>query len=181
MRIRPESPADFAPLHDFVRTAFATAERADGDEQNFVDRLRASADYVPELALVMENDEDSEDAGKIVGHVMLTKASVEAEDGTPWGILILAPLSVALEERGRGHGSALARESLRRAAEMGFEAVAVVGEPAYYTRFGFQDAAAFHITYPGVPAPYLMITELKPGALRGRAGVVRCAADTGSH
>lgn len=54
MTIRPERPAEFAALYDFIKTAFSTARVADGDEQEFTDRLRAGEGYIPELALVAE-------------------------------------------------------------------------------------------------------------------------------
>lgn len=50
--IRTEAPKDFETIYNFVKIAFETAEHADGTEQDFVNQLRASETYIPELALV---------------------------------------------------------------------------------------------------------------------------------
>jgi putative acetyltransferase len=65
MKIRPETPQDFPFLYNFVKDAFKTAKISNGDEQNFVDKLRTIEGYIPELALVAEEN------SKIIGHIML--------------------------------------------------------------------------------------------------------------
>lgn len=65
--IREERPADFPALYELVRLAFQTAPVSNGDEQNFVNRLRASDHYLPELALVAEAE------GQLLGYIMLTR------------------------------------------------------------------------------------------------------------
>ena len=68
--IRQEKSSEFQYIYDFVRVAFETAKVSNGKEQDFVNRLRASDRYIPELALVAEKN------AKIVGHIMLTKTHV---------------------------------------------------------------------------------------------------------
>jgi predicted N-acetyltransferase YhbS len=65
MKIRPETPQDFPFLYNFVKNAFKTSKVSNCDEQNYVDRLRSSEGYIPELALV------AEETSKIIGHIML--------------------------------------------------------------------------------------------------------------
>lgn len=67
MLIRPEVPSDFSEVYRFVKKAFASAYVKDGSEQDFVEKLRAGAGYLPDLALV------AEEAGGLVGYVMLTR------------------------------------------------------------------------------------------------------------
>jgi putative acetyltransferase len=166
MKIRPETPQDFPFLYNFVKDAFKTAKISNGDEQNFVDKLRTIEGYIPELALVAEEN------SKIIGHIMLTKTYVLT--GTErFEALLLAPLSVALSYRRCGVGSALVFESLRLAKDLGFTAVFVVGDPAYYSRFGFKSSRQFHIVHvPEIPDPYVMALELIPNALVGVSGRV---------
>jgi len=164
--IRPEKPSEFRNIYDFVKVAFQTAQVSNGDEQNFVNRLRAGNGYIPQLALVSEQD------GKIVGHIMLTKTFVNGV-GSKHEVLLLAPLSVALEHRRRGIGSKLIMESFRLATNFGFKAVLVVGDPVYYSRFGFRPSASFGIVHdPPIPEPYVMAYELVPQALSGVSGTV---------
>jgi predicted N-acetyltransferase YhbS len=167
MVIRQERRKEFPELYDFVKRAFATARVSDGDEPDFVDRLRASDGYIPELALVAEEN------GAIIGHGMLTRARMTGTTG-PQGLLLLAPLCVALEHRNRGVGAALLREGLRLARERGYTAVILVGDPAYYGRFGFKAAASFGLTHTSedLPGQYVLACELVPGALGGQRGIV---------
>ena len=169
MLIRPERPSEFAAIRDLVKTAFATARVSQGDEQEFVDRLRAGPDYIPDLALVAEDDSG------LIGHIMLTHTYVSTAAG-PRSLLLLAPLCVALERRNRGVGARLTGEALRRARELGHHAVTLVGNPAYYARFGFRPSTAFGIVNENeIPSEFVMTLELTPGALAGAAGSIRFA------
>ena len=158
--IRQARPADYDSIYAFVRTAFETAKVSDGAEQDFVLDLRQGG-FIPELELIAEED------GLLIGHIMLTRAFIR-RDGASFGTLLLAPLSVALERRSRGVGAALVREALGRAKTLGHTSVVLVGDPAYYGRFGFRAAAP--VTYPGVPGGYTLACELVPGALSGVSG-----------
>jgi len=68
--IRQEKPSDFQNIYDLVKVAFQTAKVANGNEQDHVNKLRASGGYIPDLALVAEED------SKLVGHIMLTKTYI---------------------------------------------------------------------------------------------------------
>ena len=167
--IRPEMPVEFAEIHALVKTAFETAAVSNGDEQNFVDRLRASPDYLPDLALVaIEGD-------VVAGHVMLTRTTIDTASG-PRGILLLAPLAVERTHRRRGVGTRLTREVLTRARAAGFDAVALVGDPAYYGRFGFRPSTDFGVeNTQGIPGQYVQMAELVPGALAGTRAAITFA------
>ena len=162
MTIRQAKPEDFDAIYSLVKTAFQTAKVSDGDEQDFVLKLRKGR-YIPELELVAEED------GVLIGHIMLTGASIR-ENGGCFGTLLLAPLSVALEWRAKGIGAALIREALAKAAALGHSSAVLIGDPGYYGRFGFHSVAS--ISYPGVPGEYTLVCELTPGALRNIAGAI---------
>lgn len=164
--IRPEKPADFTAIYKLVKVAFETAQVSNGKEQDFVDKLRSSGNYLPELALV------AEEKGEIIGHIMLTKTYVSTVDGK-LERLLLAPLSVKLEHRDRGVGTALIKKSLELAKKMGFKAVFVVGNPDYYGRFGFKPTVLWGIKHvPEIPPQYVMACELSPDGLTGVYGTV---------
>lgn len=166
MRIRQEREEEFPAIYDLVKVAFQTAKVSSGDEQNFVLRLRAGGNYIPELALVAEED------GKLLGHIMLTKTFF-VEQGREHEVLLLAPISVVLESRNQGIGKALVEEVFRLAREKDYTAAVLVGDPAYYERFGFRPTLDFGIKNTnGIPDQYVMACELIPGALQNIGGAI---------
>ncbi|MDD3370967.1 MAG: N-acetyltransferase [Alphaproteobacteria bacterium] len=161
MNIRQEKASEFPVLYELIKTAFQTAQVSSGTEQDFANRLRASGNYIPDLALVAEED------GKIVGHIMLTHTFSRTPEGS-LPLLLLAPVSVVLEQRNKGVGKALIAEAFRRAKEAGHAAIVLVGNPDYYSKFGFTSSADFGIRNAnGIPDQYVMACELVPGALGG--------------
>jgi len=166
LRIRRERPGDFAALHELVDAAFETAPHADGDEADYVTRLRTSDGYVPELALVAERD------GELIGHIMLVRFAIEVAGGSK-AALLLSPLSVAPPRQQQGVGTRLARAAMSRAAALGHDAVVVVGNPEYYSRFGFRCSRDFGVVNrDGFADVNVMAVELVPGALAGLEGSV---------
>ena len=166
MIIRQEKPEDFQSIFFLVKTAFQTAKVSNRAEQDYVKKLRASSNYIPELALVTEQN------AKLVAHIMLTKTFV-ATGGSKFEALLLAPLCVALEYRKNGIGSKLVAKSFEYAKNLGYTTVFVVGDPAFYGRFGFKSSALFGIKHiPLIPEQYVMVYELSPDALTGIAGTV---------
>ena len=166
MIIRRETQEEYPQIYELVKIAFQTAKVTNGKEQDFVDELRSCGNYIPELALVAEEN------GLLVGHIMLTKFSIVA-DGVNSETLLLAPISVALGYRDKGIGSALIKESFKLAKEMGYTSVILVGDPGYYHRFGFRSAISFDIKHtPAIPDENVMACELVPDALLGIHGTI---------
>lgn len=166
--IREEGPADDAAVYRVVREAFAGAKHRDGTEQDLVVALRQGEAYIRELELVACLED------KLVGHILFTRAAIGEVP-----VLALAPLAVLPEAQRRGVGSALVREGHRRAAKMGFGYSVVLGDAAFYSRFGYVPASRF-----GIRAPFEVADEHFM-AVRLRAdvgelpGVVRYAAAFG--
>lgn len=163
MIIRPERKDDFAAIYELVRIAFQTAKVSSGKEQDFVDKVRAGTSYIPELALVAEEN------GELLGHIMLTIAAID-NGGKKFPALLVAPLAVALPHRGRGIGAALMKEGLARASGLGHSIAVLAGAPDYYARFGFK--AVGGIEHDGVPGRFVLVLALRPGALSGVVGKI---------
>ncbi|MDD3043438.1 MAG: N-acetyltransferase [Methanosarcinaceae archaeon] len=158
MIIRKENPNDFEKIYELVKVAFQTANVSAGTEQELVNDLRNSDKYIPELALIAEED------GRLIGHIMLTKTHITRED-EKYETLLLAPISVALEYRNKGIGSNLVKHSFTLAKSMGYTSVVLVGDPDYYNRFGFKKSSDFGIVYKGIPEEYVLACELTKNAL----------------
>ncbi len=103
----------------------------------------------------------SEGEGGIDGHVLFTRLAIETDAGaSPLSATALAPVSVAPARQRAGLGSALIRYGLTRLEAAGEHIVFVLGEPAYYRRFGFDAnlGARFSCPWPG---PYFMARALR--------------------
>ena len=154
--IRSASSADAAAIRAVHLAAFPTAAEAD-----LVGRLEADGDAV--LSLLAERD------GDVAGHVLLSRMRVSG-DGRDYRALGLGPVAVLPPLQRSGTGSALIRTALAAATGAGEELVFIVGDPAYYGRFGFtaETAAPFASPYAG---PYLMALALSdtPLPAEGRA------------
>ncbi len=135
--IRQATEKDYKVIYDVVKTAFASAEHADGNEQDLVNALRTGESYIPELSLVYELD------GKIVGHIMFTKATVGKT-----AVLALAPLSVSPEYQRQGIGQRLIAKGHEVARNMGYGYSVVLGSEKYYPKAGYLPADTYGILPP---------------------------------
>jgi predicted N-acetyltransferase YhbS len=88
--------------------------------------------------------------------------------------LLLGPLAVASDLRGRGIGRQLMRHAIEHAGRLGHQAVLLVGDAPYYGRFGFSTDATGELRLPGPnERARLLALELAPGALDGANGLIR--------
>jgi putative acetyltransferase len=158
--IRPERDADHAAIAQVVRAAFVNQP---DEVAVFVDRIRASDEYVPELALV------AEDSSGVIAHMMLSWVGVQG--GSRPRILNLTPMSVRPDRQRMGVGTRLIWDALGRAEAAGEPAVTVEGIPGYYPRFGFERASAlgFVPASPKIPDEAFMVKRL-PGYHADLAG-----------
>jgi putative acetyltransferase len=116
------------------------------------------------ISLVADSDQG------VVGHVLFSDVAVTL--GARRG-LGLAPVAVLPRAQGRAVGSTLIRAGLARAAELGYDFVVVLGEPAYYRRFGFETASGFGLANDyGVDEPFMALA-LHAAGLCGASGLVR--------
>jgi len=106
---------------------------------------------------------------RLIGTVRLWPVTA----GTAEGCLLLGPLAVASDARGLGVGADLMRCALREARRRGYRAVLLVGDPAYYQRFGFSADNTGTLRMPGAyERERLLAHEFVPGALKGARGMI---------
>jgi len=150
--IRPERDADHPVIADVVRAAF---DQHPDDVAAFVERIRGSEQFIPELALV------AEDSSGVIAHLMLSWVGVDG--GARPRILNLTPMSVRPDRQRMGVGSRLIRDALGRAEASGEPAVMVEGISVYYPRFGFERASAlgFISPSPKIPDEAFMVKRLR--------------------
>lgn len=166
MNIRKEENKDYKSVFKLIENAFENEVYTDHKEQFLVERLRKSESFVPELSLVAEID------GEIVGYVLLTKIKI-ANNNFQKTSLALAPIAVLKKYQGKGIGGKLILEAHRKASELGFGSVILLGHEKYYPKFGYKMTKNYGIKLPfDVPDENCMLIELTENALKDVSGIV---------
>lgn len=149
--IRPEKKAEYEMVHTIHQSAFKR-----DIEAQLVDRLRKTNYYHSELSLVIEEDND------LLGHLLFTRVVIKDGNKT-FPALALAPVGIKADYQGKKLGTQLVEEGLKKAKYLGHKLVIVLGDPKFYTRFGFESAANFEITPPaGFPEEAFLVAKLCP-------------------
>ncbi|MEN6407166.1 MAG: N-acetyltransferase [Thermoguttaceae bacterium] len=154
MLIRPESPADYPAIRQILIDAFANHPFSHQTEHLIVEGLRA--DNALTLPLVAEID------GKVVGQIAFSPVTI---DGNDCGWLGVGPVAVLPAHQRKGIGQALVNEGLKQIRGLGAKGCVLVGDPAFYRRFGFQNNPALRME--GVPSEVLMCLAMGDQMLEG--------------
>jgi putative acetyltransferase len=159
--VRKETNCDCAAIKEVNDLAFGQK-----NEGELIDKLRKKAEFINELSLVAIYKD------KIVGHIMFFPVSIMSEKNI-FGTLSLGPMSVLPEYQNMGIGGNLIRAGLKKAKELGFGSVVVLGHPEYYPRFGFRKSCDWMIKEPfGVHEEVMMAIELEEGSLSFAGGMI---------
>ncbi|MEV6910323.1 N-acetyltransferase [Amycolatopsis sp. NPDC051071] len=151
MLLRQETPADHEAIHAVHLAAFAKRS-VPVVEAKLVDELRGEGDLIGALSIVAERD------GEVVGHVCCSPSRLGTDEKSTVG---LGPLGVLPAHHKSGVGSALVHAVLGAADALGYGAVVLLGDPNYYSRFGFVLAESFGITPPVAEwAPHFQVRTL---------------------
>lgn len=151
MMVREERPEDHAAIAEVTARAFADVEYSDQSEPAIIARLRAAGAL--ELSLVAVED------GEIVGHVAFSPVTI---DGNLCGYFGLGPVSVRPDFQNRGIGAGLIQSGLAELRSRGAAGCVLLGDPAYYGRFGFEVDG--RLRYEGAPPEYFMRLSLSDGS-----------------
>jgi putative acetyltransferase len=159
MILRPEQPTDQSAIHAVHTAAFRGGRVGEVAEAVLWDLLLAAGDTIAELCFVCEVDTE------VVAHAGVSRADVA---GRP--VVTLGPIGVLPAHQGLGFGSALVRNLLAAAEARAEPAVLLLGDPAFYARFGFELTEPYGID-PPVPEwrPAFQLCRLPAwdGTLRG--------------
>jgi putative acetyltransferase len=143
--VRRELTSDVEAIRAVTAAAFRGVRHSappvvpggDPGEATLVSWLRDDVGWIPELSLV------AVEAGVVVGHVVATRAHIDADPA-----LGLGPLSVVPHRQRSGIGSALMHAVLGAADALGEQLVVLLGNPRYYGRFGFVPAQSMGVAAP---------------------------------
>ena len=132
------------------------------------ERIRENRVAAKGLAFAMLDD------GKLIGTIRLWSVSA----GPDHSALMLGPVAIACSHQDRGLGGRLIRHALDAARALGHEAILLVGDEPYYTRFGFSTQPTANLWMPGpVERERFLGLEFEEGALAGASGFVLPTGD----
>ncbi|OUL23231.1 N-acetyltransferase [Nostoc sp. 106C] len=160
MNIRSETIADYLAIAEVNVLAFGQE-----NEAKLVEEIRNSNRYIPELSLVAEVE------GLVVSHILFSYIDLIGEETLQ--VLGLAPMAVHPRFQRQGIGSALVKASLEIADTRGEAIVIVLGNPPFYSRFGFEPSVNYEIESPfPVPEEFFMVKPLQSYQERYKGKVV---------
>lgn len=159
--IRDEQATDAEAIGHLTEAAFADQPHSSHTEQFIVQALRAAGQL--SVSLVATDGTD------LLGHVAVSPVTL-SDGSTGWHGL--GPISVRPDRQGQGIGTGLMHAAIQRLQALGSAGCVLLGEPAYYARFGFKAYPGLEL--PGVPAMYFQ--ALPFGAQVPRASVQYAAA-----
>ncbi len=156
---------------DLVENVFTESEGAASGKmvRGLVEEIRRKKFYVPELELLMLNEEE-----EVIGYVMFSGFHIEGKYEDK--LLLLSPVAVKTEFQRQHISKELIEYGFEKAKEMGYEAVIVEGDPKNYNPRGFVTSCDYGIVAgPDINLPFpecLMVKELVKGALDNISGKV---------
>lgn len=160
------------PSSELVEAVFTDHENAEEGKlvRALVEEIRSKRFYLPELELIMLDEE----ADEVIGYCMFSRFHLDGKYENE--LLLLSPVAVKTELQRQHISKKLIEYGFEKARSLGYKAVIVEGNPMNYHSRGFATSAAFGITAHesvGLPAPEcLMVKELIPGGLAGIHGQV---------
>ena len=156
-QIRSERPADAAQVEALITLGFGAGRFA-----KTAYRLREGVKPETRLCFVAEENK------KLVGAVRFWPILVGGQKS-----LLLGPLAVQPELRGRGIGIALMQKGIEEARKLGFNTIILVGDESYYGRVGFAQLKPGQVKFPGPVDPSRILGfALQPGALEKLEGAI---------
>lgn len=156
---------------ELVEDVFAKWDSSDEGKvvRELVEEIRSKKYYVPELELIMVNEDD-----EVIGYAMFSRFHIEGRYESE--LLLLTPVAVKTELQRQHISKDLLEYGFEKAGKMGFKAVLVEGNPQNYNPRGFQSSYKFGIEAgPNIKLPHpdcLMVKELEKGALDKMSGLV---------
>ena len=170
-RIKSMEDKYLIPALDLVETVFTVSECEENGKlvRSLVEEIRSKRFYLPELELIMVDETD-----EVLGYVMFSRFHLEGKYERE--LLLLSPVAVKTELQRQHISKELIEYGFKKAAELGYKAVIVEGNPMNYRNRGFDTSSDYGITAyesVGLPAPEcLMVKEVVPGGLEGMHGQV---------
>ena len=159
MLLRFEKKEDIKGIHSVHVESFETDQEA-----KLVDDLRLGD--LDLISLVAEENQ------KIIGHLLFSPVFLDSNIKIK--MMGLAPLAILPTYQNRGIGTLLVRKGLDVCVQKKIQSIVVLGDPKFYSRFGFESSVNYSIRSDfNVNPEVFQIKELEKGIFQGFAGIVK--------
>lgn len=138
IKIRQEKTADYKTVFFLIEKAFENEATSEHTEQILVSNLRRSNSFNKKLSLVAEVNNE------IVGHILLSEVEIKDKKNSTKS-LVLSPVSVLPYHQKKGVGKELIEAAHEIAKEIGYKSAVLIGDAAYFSKFGYKPAEEFNI------------------------------------
>lgn len=166
LTFRLETPADNRKTEEITREAFWNKYIPGCDEHLYMNKMRKSPVFIPELNFVVLLDQE------IIGSIYFTHSRIVTKAGETIKTIIFGPVSIHPDHQKKGIGEALINYALDAAKQQGHRAVIIFGDPDYYKKFGLVCSKKYGISNEEGKFPTAMLAlPLYEGALEKAEGI----------
>lgn len=168
LTIRQEIKTDYREVENLVRESFWNIYRPGCYEHYIIHNMRYAKSFIKQLDYLIEED------NYIIAHIVYANGKIHSNNESKT-LPILGPVSVHPKYQKQGYGSKIINYTLKKAEEMGYPGIIVVGDEKYYSRFGFEKAFKYNIHYEGMDrndeAPFFMIKVFDKNKINDYQGI----------
>lgn len=168
INILPESPELEKPIEDLLLTTFKGLPYSDQGEADLVKRIRADKDvYNKNLALCLEKD------GELIGYSIACPIHLESDSKTKAQGLILALIAILPKHQQKNFGTQLMIKMEEIATALGYEFIAVIGQPEFFAPLGFDKVKDHGLSFHfDLPEEYARVKALGNHNLKNTKGLI---------
>ena len=160
INIRKEEAKDYRRVEELARDSFWNLYFPGCHEHYLVHRMREHKDFIKDLALVIEVDNE------IVGAIFYTHSKIVSEDKSEFKTISFGPVFISPDYHRKGLGRKLITRSIDMAKEIGYKAVVILGYPYHYEPYGFLGGKKYNVSMAdGKFYKGLLVLPLHEGAL----------------
>lgn len=164
MIIRQETKKEYREVEELIKKAFWNVNMPGCNEHYLAHKLRGHNDFIPELDLVLEED------NIIIGNIMCAESKLVDKDKNEKKVLTFGPLSIHPDYQRRGYGKKLLSVFFEKAVRMGYDTIVIFGNPENYICNGFKGCFKYNVSVgDGVFPTAMLVRELIEGALKNKS------------
>ena len=169
--IRNIKESEYDKVNVLFKESFWNVYSKGAIEHILVDKIRKTSSYNSNLEFVLLCD------NKIIGYNLFYKAVIHLDDGKLLDILTMGPICIDKKYQKQGYGKYLCNNTIKIVKKLGYKAICIEGNYAFYSKCGFKYASSYNLKYHNLPADadasFFLCNELQENALKDIVGTYK--------